>query len=311
MRGKDNHRQKASRQDGITPAYAGKSITSAMLFLSCLGSPPRMRGKGCASSCTPTMTGITPAYAGKSSVRELLLIVSRDHPRVCGEKPVAMHSCTMTRGSPPRMRGKAHLSDTCSTVGGITPAYAGKRKSKAYGTYHPQDHPRVCGEKPIPQIFVIQSTGSPPRMRGKVRKCRPSPAPRGITPAYAGKSGWPSFGPPPHQDHPRVCGEKCVCFWSLPLMLGSPPRMRGKALSGLLITGQGGITPAYAGKRRAPQGGGAQPWDHPRVCGEKGVVCADVMTPEGSPPRMRGKVAGDRVGVDVTGITPAYAGKRP
>ena len=50
--------------------------------------------------------------------------------------------------------------------------------------------------------------GSPPRMRGKVALVMLVQAAVGITPAYAGKSGWPSQSPPPHQDHPRVCGEK-------------------------------------------------------------------------------------------------------
>ena len=270
-----------------------------------------MRGKESQRLMAHTTRRITPAYAGKSPYPRSLLSSLQDHPRVCGEKLRNSAFFIRELGSPPRMRGKVLFTTIFCAFRGITPAYAGKSATEITRNYAKKDHPRVCGEKVSPAVAAQFWKGSPPRMRGKVRKCRPSPAPRGITPAYAGKSGWPSFGPPPHQDHPRVCGEKCVCFWSLPLMLGSPPRMRGKALSGLLITGQGGITPAYAGKRRAPQGGGAQPWDHPRVCGEKGVVCADVMTPEGSPPRMRGKVAGDRVGVDVTGITPAYAGKRP
>ena len=45
--------------------------------------------------------------------------------------------------------------------------------------------------------------------------------------------------------------------------------MRGKALSGLLITGQGGITPAYAGKSAQLEGAPPLAQDHPRVCGEK------------------------------------------
>ena len=70
-----------------------------------------------------------------------------------------------------------------------------------------------------------------------------------ITPAYAGKS--PKFRNrlDVYKDHPRVCGEKTYRDSPTYPAAGSPPRMRGKALSGLLITGQGRITPAYAGKR--------------------------------------------------------------
>ncbi len=50
-------------------------------------------------------------------------------------------------------------------------------------------------------------------------------------------------------------------------------------------------------------------WDHPRVCGEKGIARDVVTQREGSPPRVRGKV------LLLTGanlrhrITPACAGK--
>ena len=71
-----------------------------------------------------------------------------------------------------------------------------------------------------------------------------------------------------------------------------------------------GITPAYAGKSGKPPQGGAPPWDHPRVCGEKapGPVAVGVLT--GSPPRMRGKAHDIEVLKDALRITPAYAGKR-
>ena len=86
--------------------------------------------------------------------------------------------------------------------------------------------------------------------------------------------------------------------------------MRGKAL----LRSRGPfcirITPAYAGKRRRPEGNAVPRRDHPRVCGEK---FRSSYLPEfrmGSPPRMRGKgpCTGARPWAD--GITPAYAGKR-
>ena len=49
--------------------------------------------------------------------------------------------------------------------------------------------------------------------------------------------------------------------------------------------------------------------DHPRVCGEKLHVIIAVQKSYGSPPRMRGKVAGTVEIPDTDGITPAYAGK--
>ena len=94
---------------------------------------------------------VSPACAGKSSTRELLLIVSRDHPRVCGEKivagVVALGAALFAKGSPPRMRGKGHLTLAVSHMHRINPAYAGKRSCSAARKTERGDHPRACGEK--------------------------------------------------------------------------------------------------------------------------------------------------------------------
>ena len=106
--------------------------------------------------------------------------------------------------------------------------------------------------------------------------------------------------------------------------------MRGKADlrdDRLLLQG---ITPAYAGKRRAKNTSKKPSGDHPRVCGEKQSPLFQSPLFLGSPPRMRGKVSHARNGSRHTdgspprmrgkgiqqcyarvtvGITPAYAGK--
>ena len=50
-------------------------------------------------------------------------------------------------------------------------------------------------------------------------------------------------------------------------------------------------------------------WDHPRVCGEKGIARDVVTQREGSPPRVRGKDVPVTVPTVKSGITPACAGK--
>ena len=76
-------------------------------------------------------------------------------------------NCTM-EGSPPRMRGKGTQFLSNLRCVGITPACAGKSLVRELLLIVSRDHPRVCGEKPMPHSFVNHSTGSPPRMRGKV-----------------------------------------------------------------------------------------------------------------------------------------------
>ena len=173
-----------------------------------LGSPPRMRGKGCNLARGVRPDRITPAYAGKSSLLSIVLL------------PV--------QGSPPRMRGKG-----CNLARGvrpdrITPAYAGKSS--------------------LLSIVLLPVQGSPPHVRGKDAVKRHSARGFGITPAYAGKSRGCPAACILRRDHPRVCGEKALLCLSLQQILGSPPRMRGKAFPSIKTILLMRITPAYAGK---------------------------------------------------------------
>ena len=152
-----------------------------------------------------------------------------------------------------------------------------------------EDHPRVCGEKLRARDKISAPWGSPPRMRGKATGCALSCLFSRITPAYAGKRLYIAHCRLWCLDHPRVCGEKCFFKAFCGMVLGSPPRMRGKV--------------------RAMACPLSFPEDHPRVCGEKRIAGSDELALEGSPPRMRGKV-GVKAGSQVSnGITPAYAGK--
>ena len=207
-----------------------------------------MRGKVGWSAERSGPEGITPAYAGKSGAGFPPLLCTGDHPRVCGEKPVAIQIRTIKAGSPPRMRGKVVSSRTILFLGGITPAYAGKRGRQACSIAGSEDHPRVCGEKARTLIVQDEPQGSPPRMRGKAGFLRASSFLTGITPAYAGKSFPTGCNSSLVRDHPRVCGEKCVLFDMVINALGSPPRMRGKVQLHLRCYSPFGITPAYAGK---------------------------------------------------------------
>ena len=85
MRGKGEDRRNSATDNGITPAYAGKSRCGCRWrkklrdhprlcgekfrihsFITCQpGSPPPMRGKDYTPHCVKCQEGITPAYAGK------------------------------------------------------------------------------------------------------------------------------------------------------------------------------------------------------------------------------------------------------
>ena len=89
-------------------------------------------------------------------------------------------------------------------------------------------------------------------MRGKANSGFPVINRYGITPAYAGKSRSSHICRHESQDHPRLCGEKFSESLQTLVMIGSPPPMRGKVVETLDKALDGGITPAYAGKRSTP-----------------------------------------------------------
>ena len=272
MRGKALHLNSYLIRQRITPAHAGKSITA---YLNCslkgdhpracgekphtfdfafveTGSPPRMRGKAARYAGPLPCQRITPAHAGKRGCSRSARRIRRDHPRACGEK-CAISLVTIGKpGSPPRMRGKVQSNRQAIPGAGITPAHAGKSPEQKNHQRQNRDHPRACGEKCKMEEQTLNELGSPPRMRGKAEKAYCGHFPGGITPAHAGKRSQERQDPVERRDHPRACGEKSIkhIFASCPV--GSPPRMRGKAMADDVGHTMTRITPAHAGKRSTP-----------------------------------------------------------
>ena len=105
-------------------------------------------------------------------------------------------------------------------------------------------------------------------------------------------------------------GEK-LALYSMPvLLIGLPPRRRGKVAVNQCFDQALRITPALAGKRRPQQRHRMALQDHPRVGGEKPRQRCEKASSIGSPPRGRGKVLSRCLDNLVDGITPAWAGKR-
>ena len=150
------------------------------------------------------------------------------------------------------MRGKDTLRTCDCAAIGITPAYAGKSLFCTCIQMCSEDHPRLCGEKSMVEAILCFLSGSPPPMRGKATIVIFFLPHFRITPAYAGKSRSSHICRHESQDHPRLCGEKFSESLQTLVMIGSPPPMRGKVVETLDKALDGGITPAYAGKRSTP-----------------------------------------------------------
>ena len=147
MRGKVKQKKKSIKFNGITPAYAGKSRLQRQNVVEQGGSPPPMRGKDIKKGPDRSCQRITPAYAGKSFFADFRSNLSWDHPRLCGEKFASYGTSIAPTGSPPPMRGKVFFQPLAKSLGGITPAYAGKSEFCPKSSRSGQDHPRLCGEK--------------------------------------------------------------------------------------------------------------------------------------------------------------------
>ena len=93
--------------------------------------------------------------------------------------------------------------------------------------------PAYTGEKHNYPVFSCGTTRHPCVYRGKALR----------------KSTALVFAAPTAEDHPRACGEKRQARRRRTAILGSPPRMRGKALPAFRCLLCLGITPAHAGKR--------------------------------------------------------------
>ena len=191
---------------------------------------------------------ITPADAGKTAGERLCLYVRWDHPRGCGENARKVAEISGYGGSPPRMRGKLCVAIHSHHEIGITPADAGKTQRERIQGDLFEDHPRGCGENLTDGRQTTHIWGSPPRMRGKLTFDSRKRYDLRITPADAGKTDYTSTLSAGVQDHPRGCGENFACGVGGDVIKGSPPRMRGKRLSGFAQSPSRRITPADAGK---------------------------------------------------------------
>ena len=98
--------------------------------------------------------GIIPAYAGSTQRSWWPAACTGDHPRVCGEHFALSLMLTMAVGSSPRMRGALAMGLRHRVRLRIIPAYAGS----TYSTYQRSvviwDHPRVCGEHVLHNLYL-------------------------------------------------------------------------------------------------------------------------------------------------------------
>ena len=189
------------------PRRCGENIHGGLPSSRLRGSPPQVRGKHDRHVKRLLIVRITPAGAGKTNTAPGEGSVVTDHPRRCGENRRSNSPDIPKSGSPPQVRGKLLVVPILLLAVGITPAGAGKTRSRCCPQQTLRDHPRRCGENIHFGFEHARTSGSPPQVRGKpMRNNRKKHACR-ITPAGAGKTRRLSSNPRCNGDHPRRCGE--------------------------------------------------------------------------------------------------------
>ena len=215
-------------------------------------------------------------------------IGSRDHPRIRGEHRILPPGQTLPGGSSPHTRGARPGVSPTGGIRGIIPAYAGSTSTRLAAIARRPDHPRIRGEHERLRCDTHSNTGSSPHTRGARRRSRAARRASRIIPAYAGSTSsraGPSRG---YRDHPRIRGEHGTGL--------SPPTLVP------------GIIPAYAGSTTSPNARACPPRDHPRIRGEHVLQLGADERGHGSSPHTRGARGLGRLGRQLAGIIPAYAG---
>ena len=134
------------------------------------GSSPRMRGKPMTRCSRCSGIRIIPAHAGQTPPPTGWKRGEPDHPRACGANTRASEACCNDDGSSPRMRGKLEATVAELSKTRIIPAHAGQTPVLSLCIISVADHPRACGANSDNSSTTTSKSGSPPRMRGKLRQ---------------------------------------------------------------------------------------------------------------------------------------------
>ena len=165
----------------------------------------------------------------------------------------------------------------------------------------------MCGADLLLHTVEVPVEGSPPRVRSRLRTGYKASRRVGITSACAEQTVPDEVNVDANQDHLRVCGADNSRVSRGVSNLGSPPRVRSRRHRRTFWPPLPGITSACAEQTVALALEPAFVGDHLRVCGADDLGGPVAALKQGSPPRVRSRLATrpqeDRQG----GITSACA----
>ena len=272
------------------------------------GSSPHTRGAPAGRDHRRPAERIIPAYAGSTFHKILPALPKADHPRIRGEHQEGLVGVLGNAGSSPHTRG-ARLRDLrIDGPGRIIPAYAGSTRVSRSCHSRKRDHPRIRGEHFYERLFRVSRGGSSPHTRGAQSGATGSRLDERIIPAYAGSTRAKRKKASVSTDHPRIRGEHRPVDCVTQPFSGSSPHTRGALTRRGSVAEYLGIIPAYAGSTPGRPSPAPIRRDHPRIRGEHSDPIILRHGNRGSSPHTRGAPSPTQVGVETTGIIPAYAG---
>ena len=227
-RGKQVEARAQTRDNGLIPAHAGKTISEAFEKGIGEGSSPLTRGKRAVCAAVRLGRGLIPAHAGKTLSATSSQCVDWAHPRSRGENAWKAVLQGIADGSSPLTRGKRAVVSAAPTSGGLIPAHAGKTEDFYSESERRRAHPRSRGENARAWNVPDTSCGSSPLTRGKQGCNKTCNKTRGLIPAHAGKTHPPRDYPQRARAHPRSRGENPRQHKLGVPGKGSSPLTRGK-----------------------------------------------------------------------------------
>ena len=193
---------------------------------------------------------------------------------------------------------------------GSSPRVRGTR-NLFFRLFFSRDHPRVCGEHEMALTDEDIMRGSSPRVRGTPELRYKYEVNGGIIPACAGNTSTTRERRCRPRDHPRVCGEHSLAAYTITLNPGSSPRVRGTPERRRRRKRRHGIIPACAGNTLYNAGASIISGDHPRVCGEHGVLIQRLIGLYGIIPACAGNTLWCGLGSAIGRDHPRVCGEHP
>ena len=215
----------------------------------------------------------------------------------------------VTTGSSPQVRGRLDVAAWVNVVFGLIPAGAGQTRPPSDRRRVLAAHPRGCGADLTLFVFLTQSIGSSPRVRGRRGRRSVEVRGHGLIPAGAGQTRDKHGQAGALGAHPRGCGADGSRSRVRRVSGGSSPRVRGRHCRLLIGRWFRGLIPAGAGQTARWITEPGVVTAHPRGCGAD--VTSGAATPgvSGSSPRVRGRHPSFSAYFEFSGLIPAGAGQ--